>query len=244
MSPVVAAVFWICVYLGLVSAPLFLLLVGPMPPGVGLWWDLSMALGFAGLAIMGVQFALTARFRHASAPFGIDIIYYFHRLAAIIGIGLLLFHYAILRITYPDTLGALDPLQAPRHMMAGRVALVLFGILIVTSLWRKLLRIDYEHWRVAHALLATAGLILAVVHIEGVGYYTAAPWKRGLWIGYTLIWVFLIAYVRLIKPWRMLKTPYRVVEVRPERGRTWTLALAPAGLPGAAVFPLRAQANE
>ncbi len=31
----------------------------------------------AGLAIMSVQFALTARFRKASAPFGIDIVYYF-----------------------------------------------------------------------------------------------------------------------------------------------------------------------
>lgn len=59
-------------YVALVCAPLLLLLAGPMPPGAGLWWDLSMALGFAGVAIMGVQFALTARFRGASAPFGIE----------------------------------------------------------------------------------------------------------------------------------------------------------------------------
>jgi hypothetical protein len=25
-------------------------------PGLGFWWDLSMALGFAGLAMMAVQF--------------------------------------------------------------------------------------------------------------------------------------------------------------------------------------------
>jgi predicted ferric reductase len=223
------AVFWTCVYLTLVCAPLLLLLVGPVPPGAGLWWDLSMALGFAGMAIMGVQFALTARFRRASAPFGIDIIYYFHRFMAVVGISLLLAHYAILRVAYPGSLGPLSPAKAPGYMSAGRTALVLFLVVIVTSLWRKPLRIDYEHWRIAHALLSTAAFILAIVHIAGVGYYTATPWQRWLWTGYTLFWVFLIVHVRVIKPWRLLKTPYRVVDVRQERGRTWTLVLEPEG---------------
>ena len=237
MSSAASTVFWICAYVTLVCAPLLVLLLGPVPPGVGLWWDLSMALGFAGMANMGVQFALTARFRRASAPFGIDIIYYFHRLAAIVGIGLVLLHYAILRIAYPETLGPLDPLQAPGYMSAGRAALLLLIALIVTSLWRKPLGIDYDHWRIGHALLATAALILAALHIAGVGYYTAAPWKRWLWIGYTLFWAALIVYVRLFKPWRMLRAPYRVAEVRPERGRTWTLALEPQGHAGLRFAP-------
>lgn len=237
MSTFFSAALWVGAYLAVVSAPLFLLLVGPMPQGVGLWWDFSMALGFAGMAIMGVQFALTARFHHASAPFGIDIIYYFHRLAAMIGIGLIVSHFAILRVVYPETLGTLDPLDAPGYMTAGRAALLLFGVVIVTSLWRKPLGIDYEHWRVAHALLATAALILALVHIEGVGYYTAAPWKGGLWICYTLFWVFLIAHVRVIKPWRMSRVSYRVAEIRPERGRAWTLELEPVGHRGLRFAP-------
>lgn len=237
MSTIASAVLWTCVYLGLVSAPLLLLLVGPVPPGGGFWWDLSMALGFAGMAIMGVQFALTARFRRASAPFGIDIIYYFHRFVAIVGIALLLSHYGIVRIAYPDALGPLDPLRAPGHMSAGRAALLLFVVVIVTSLWRKPLGIDYQHWRIAHALLATAAVILALVHIEGVGYYTQAPWKRWLWTGYTLFWVLLVTYVRLIKPWHMLRAPYRVKEVRRERGRTWTLVLEPRGHRGLRFAP-------
>jgi predicted ferric reductase len=93
MPGLVSAVLWTLIYLLLVAAPLVLLLIGPMPAGAGFWWDFSMGLGFAGMAMMGVQFALTARFRRAAAPFGIDIIYYFHRLAAIVAFGLLLAHF-------------------------------------------------------------------------------------------------------------------------------------------------------
>lgn len=232
MKPIATAAFWIGVYLALVAAPLLVLLAGPVPAGAGLWWDLSMGLGFAGLAIMGVQFALTARFRRASAPFGIDIIYHFHRYVALVGIALVLAHYGIVRAWFADTLGPLNPLEAPWHMTAGRLSLALLLAVIVTSLWRKPLHIDYDRWRVGHALMATAALLLAVVHVVGVGYYTAAPWKRWLWTGYSLFWVFLIVYVRLVKPWRMLAAPWRVEAVRSERGRAWTLTLAPEGHAG------------
>jgi predicted ferric reductase len=40
---------------------------------------LSVALGFAGLAMVTLQFVLTARFKVVKAPYGSDIVYYFHR---------------------------------------------------------------------------------------------------------------------------------------------------------------------
>jgi predicted ferric reductase len=122
-------------------------------------------------------------------------------------------------------------------MSAGRLALALFGVVIVTSLWRKPLRIEYDSWRVAHAVLATAAFLLAVGHITGVGYYTAAPWTRRLWTTYTLSHGLLIVYVRLAKPWTMRHRPYRVLEVRQERGRSWTLAVAPEGHAGLRFAP-------
>jgi predicted ferric reductase len=232
-----SSIVWIIVYLVLVTAPLALLLSGPVPPGAGFWWDFSMAIGFAGIAVMGVQFALTARFRYASAPFGIDIIYYFHRYAAIVGMVLVLAHFGILWAAYPASLGRLNPLAAPLHMTAGRVALVLFAIVIVTSLWRKQLRIDYQVWRIAHALMATAALLLSVFHVHVVGYYTRAPLVYGLWVAFTLFWVLLIVHVRVVRPWALLAKPYRVVAVRPERGNSWTLDIEPDGHPGLRFAP-------
>jgi len=231
------AALWIGIYLLLVTAPLLVLLTGQVPAGAGLWWDFSMALGFAALAMFAVQFLLTARFRRAAAPFGIDIIYHFHRYAAVIAFGLLAAHFFILRVNYIDSLGALDPRVAPWYMSAGRAAFVLFALVIFSSLWRKPLRIDYDRWRMTHALLATLAFLAAVAHVEGVGYYTAAPWKRLLWSVYSLAWVGLIVYVRLAKPLAMQRRPWRVAEVRPEGANAWTLSLVPQGHAGMRFAP-------
>ncbi|MCF6282651.1 MAG: ferric reductase-like transmembrane domain-containing protein [Candidatus Polarisedimenticolaceae bacterium] len=232
MTPFFSALCWLSVYLVLVLAPLFVLLTGSVPAGSGFWWDFSMALGFTGMAMMGVQFFLTARFRHVSAPFGIDIIYYFHRYLALMAFGLIFLHFLIIRIDNVEALGVINPLQASWYMTAGRASLMLFALLIITSLWRKPLRIHYDEWRMLHIGLAVAAFLLALGHIEGVGYYIDAPAKRWLWSGYTLFWVLLIVYVRLIKPWQMHHRPYRVTEVRQERSNSWTLALEPDGHEG------------
>ncbi|NOQ88261.1 MAG: oxidoreductase [Gammaproteobacteria bacterium] len=232
MKTVLSVIFWISVYLMLVLSPLLILMLGGIPPGSGFWWDFSMALGFAAMAMMGVQFILTARFRRASAPFGIDIIYYFHRYLALIAVGLIFLHYLIIRINNVDVLGTINPLYAPWYMTAGRASLLLFTMLVITSLWRKQLRIHYDEWRMLHIGMAMTGFLLALGHIEGVGYYIDAPAKRWLWTGYTLFWLWLIVYLRLLKPWRMRIKPYHVVEVRQERGNGWTLALEPDGHEG------------
>ena len=232
MTPFFIAVCWLCVYLALVLTPLFVLLIGPVPPGSGFWWDFSMALGFTGMAMMGVQFFLTARFRRANAPFGIDIIYLFHRYLALMILALIFIHYFIIRIANEQALGAINPLQAPWYMTAGRASMILLALLIITSLWRKSLRIHYDEWRMLHIGLAVAAFLLALGHIEGVGYYIDAPAKRWFWTGYILFWFLLIVYVRLIKPWLMYRRPYRVTEVRHECCNSWTLALEPEGHEG------------
>ena len=87
---------WIGIYLLLVMAPQAVLLFGEVPPGKAFWWNFSMACGFAAIAMMGVQFALTSRLRVVSSPFGVDIIYLFHRYLAWIALSLALVHFGIL----------------------------------------------------------------------------------------------------------------------------------------------------
>jgi predicted ferric reductase len=232
MSNATRASAWVLAYLLLVSFPLLVLLVAPRPPGLGLWWDLALALGFSGLAVMGAQFGLTARFRRAASPFGIDIVYYFHRWMAVAGIGLLLAHWAVFRVSAPEALGPSAPWSAPGYMSAGRGALLLFALLALSSLFRKALRIEYDRWRVLHAVLAVAAVLLALWHVVGAGTYTSTLWERGWLIAYAAGWLSLVVYIRVVRPWRVRDAPYRVVGVRPERGRTWTLTLEPVGHPG------------
>jgi predicted ferric reductase len=229
-------VIWIGVYFALVFAPLLILILGPMPLGTAFWWDLSMALGFGAIAMLGVQFALTARFKRASSPFGIDIIYLFHRYLAIIAVGLALAHFGILWWSYEEALGSLNPLVARWELTSARVALVFFVLAVVTSEWRKLLRLEYGLWRYAHVFFACTGFIAAVAHIVGVGYYTEAPGKRSFWLLATVSWLLVIVWVRLVKPWSQIRHPYRVAEVQAEAGDVWTVAIEPEGHSGLKSF--------
>jgi predicted ferric reductase len=237
MRSSVSAGLWVLAYLGAVSLPLLVLFVPPVAPGLGFWWDLSMALGFAGLAVMGVQFWLTARFKRISAPFGMDILYFFHRWVAVGGLLLVLVHFAVLRAAAPDALRPALPPEAPWHMSAGRGALLLMLLLVVSSLWRKQLRLEYDRWRIAHAAMSVAALLLAVWHVAGTAYYSGTPYKRWTWILYVSAWAGLVVYIRAYRPWRLLGRPWRVTQVTPEPGRSWTLTLQPDGHDGLSFQP-------
>ncbi|WP_395794917.1 ferric reductase-like transmembrane domain-containing protein [Aquimonas sp.] len=219
--------FWLCVYVTLVIAPLGLLLLGERPRPGGFWWDFALALGYASLAMMGLQFALTARFRRATAPFGIDLIYYFHRYLASIAVALLVAHALILLLRFPATVGRIDFTAAPLYMSAGWVALFAFLVLVASSLWRKRLRLEYDRWRRVHVVLAVLGLVASFVHVLGSGSYLEVEWKYALWIALGAFWLGLVLYVRLLRPVALMRRPWKVIEVRPERGRSWTLALEP-----------------
>jgi predicted ferric reductase len=222
-----SVVVWLLVYVVLVAAPLGLLLLGERPRPGGFWWDFALALGYAALAMMGLQFALTARFKRATAPFGIDLIYYFHRHLASIATALLVMHALILLLRYPAAVGRIDFSSAPLHMSAGWVGLFAFLVLVASSLWRKLLRLEYDRWRRVHVVLAVVGLVAAFVHVLGSASYLQVEWKFTLWAALGLFWLGLVVFVRVLRPIALLRHPWRVREVRPERGRSWTVAIEP-----------------
>lgn len=229
MPSFVSTFFWITFYLGLVLAPLSILLSGPMPAGSGFWWDFSMALGFTGMAMMGVQFLLTARFPFSNVSFGIDIIYFFHRYLAVMALVIIFLHVAILFTKYPESIGSLTSLQGPWHMRAGAGSLLIFSLMIICALWRKPLGLLYEKWRLLHIVFAVSACSLALGHIEGVSYYLAVPAQHTLWHMYTFFFLLLIFYVRVLKPWLMYKKPYHVTKLHKERDNSWTMTLEPDG---------------
>jgi 3-phenylpropionate/trans-cinnamate dioxygenase ferredoxin reductase subunit len=221
------AAFWLAAYVLLVSLPLLVLKIGPTPPGRGFWREFSVGLAFSGLAMMSLQFLLTARFRRLKAPYGSDVVYLFHEKVSYVAIGLVLSHPLILFVNNPDTLNLLNLVQAPWRARWGVTALLILVGAIALSRWRKRFRLSYERWRIWHGVLTTAAVALAMAHVAGVGYYVSSPWKQALWTAYGVSIVGLIAYVRVGKPILQLRHPYKVVEVHPERGSSWTLVLEP-----------------
>lgn len=219
--------FWIGVYFAVSMAPLLAMLIGATPPGRGFWREFSVALGFAGLSIMGLQFFLTGRFRSFTAPYGIDVVYHFHRAVSLIAFSFILLHAVVIPLSSPQSLVLLNPVSAPWWMVAGATGLLAFALVIATSLYRKQLGLFYERWRAIHGYVSVVAVALAMTHVAGVGYYTQMHVKRGLWIAMTIAWMLALVHTRVIKPMTMRRLPYRIEEVIRERGNSWTLALLP-----------------
>ena len=229
---IVQGIAWGLIYLLLVTAPLLVMILAPHPEGREFWREFSVSLGFIGLALMALQFALTARFKWLKAPYGADIVYHFHRQISFVALVLILAHPLLLFIFSPDTLKLLLFWSAPWRARAALTAVLALLAVVGLSVWRKRLKIEYDRWRIWHGILAMAAVAFALVHMLLVGHYLDLPWKRILWVIYGVFWIGLLAYTRLIKPWMLLRRPYRVTRVQAERGSTWSLTVAPAGHPG------------
>src|SRR6202047_4451167 len=104
---------WVAVYPLFILAPLFALLAGSLPPARDFWTELAIALGYSGLAMMGLQFGLTARFRYVTEPWGEDIIYHFHRQISLIAVGLVVAHPVILAVVQPELFALSNMREAP-----------------------------------------------------------------------------------------------------------------------------------
>src|SRR5690606_14732333 len=103
----------------LVFLPLGLLLGSALPGRGGFWWNASIGAGFAVLALLVLQFFLTARVRTFTRPFGIDLIYYFHRQLAWVLTAVLLLHPALLLWQDASLWQAFVPGAAPWTLQSG-----------------------------------------------------------------------------------------------------------------------------
>jgi predicted ferric reductase len=187
--------------------------------------------------MMGLQFGLTARFRYVTEPWGEDVIYHFHRQISLIAVGLVIAHPLILFAVRPELLALLNSIQAPWRARFAALSTYSLIALVVMALWRAKLNISYETWHLTHIVLAAVAVTAGLLHMVGWGSYLTDPWKRALWIGLTIFWIGLLLYVRIVKPLFMLRRPYRVSEVREERGDTSTLVMHPDGHPGSRFSP-------
>jgi predicted ferric reductase len=224
---------WSAIYLLFILAPLFVLLAGALPPARDFGTEFSVALGYSGLAMMGLQFGLTARFRYVTDPWGEDVIYHFHRRISLIAVGLVIVHPIILLAVGSKNMALADPIwKLPAGAVFAGVSIGSLILLVVTALWRTRLKIGYELWHASHIVLALTAVFAGMFHMVAWGFYLGDPFKRALWICMAIFWVALLLYVRVFKPLFMLRRPYRIAEVRAELGDTTTLVMRPEGHPG------------
>lgn len=226
------ATLWIISYLAVAAAPMILALIGPEVEVRDFWTEFSVKLGFVGFAIMGMQFVLTGRFRQFAARFGVDSMWQFHRQAGLVAFFFILAHPIILLLSDAQYLEYLDPRVNFLRAVSLSAATAGLIVLIVATLWREPIGLSYEWWRVSHGIIALLIMLVGIAHILQVGFYISTLWQQTILVGMTAGAFWFLIDARLLKPLRMRKKPYRVVEVKEERGKTWTLTLEPDGHEG------------
>src|SRR5690242_3781756 len=161
--------------------------------------------------MMGLEFALVARFRAVAAPFGQDALLQFHRQIGYVGLAFILVHFAI-SAQWRDVTPA-KAVAAPLLVWFGMAALLALVVLIATSAWRRAFRLSYEAWHVVHTALAVVLVVGALLHVLFVDEYVSSVWKQILWGLMSVAFLGLLAWVRLVKPRRARERAWRLERV-------------------------------
>jgi len=223
---------WLLLFLVLVIAPLVLAVIGHQEEYRGFWVEFGVGLGFIGLAMMGLQFVLTARYNKIGAPFGLDELLHFHGQAGYIAWGFIMAHFIILFLADSEFLEFLDPrVNLPRTLALSAV-IVAITALIATTHWREKFGIIYEWWRATHGLLALFVVFIGTVHIMQVSFYVSELWQQFIWVGLSVGAMGMLIHNRLWRPMQMKKRPWKVKSVTEEIDKIWLIELEPDGHEG------------
>ena len=193
----------------------------------GFVYELGRSFALVGLSILALQFVLAARLHWMERPFGLDIVFRFHRAAAGLALVLLAGHPVLLaaggagfRLVYG--------VGVPWTIWLGRCVLLLLIVQVLASLLRPILRLGFEQWRLLHnqaTLIFGAGFI----HARAIGGDFAEMAMRILWWGMLGIAVGAYGYHKLVLPAFLARHAYRVKEVKRESHNVWTLKMEPQG---------------
>jgi predicted ferric reductase len=229
---VVRGLFWIAVYVSVALSPLVVAGIATASASRSWVTEFSVALGFLALMIFGLQFGLVARLQRVSAPFGMDSLVQYHRQIAFVAVGFALAHPTLLFLEDAGKLKLLDFVHAPARARCALGATITLLAVAGISVFRKRIGLSYEWWQLLHGLFAVSVVGLSLAHAVGVGFYSGRPGTRALWLALSAGLVALLGWIRVIKPLLRFRHPWRVDEVRAERGGAWTVTLSPVGHAG------------
>jgi len=214
--------FLLVLYLLLILAPLAIF--ANLNPGSDHSRTELVGIGCAqvGFTILALQFVITGRFPWAEAPFGLDRLLVFHRVMALVATAALLVHPVL--IAWGEGWPLLTGLRVHWSVWVGRVALALLVTQVLASLSRRAVRLPYERWRRIHNIFAPTILALGFVH-GLTADDDAHAGVLAVWATLTAVAFGCWLYGLAVRPRLLLRQPFRVMAVRSEGPRVWTLTL-------------------
>lgn len=235
MKMTVRGIIFFGLYVFLVTLPLNTALISNASRTfVPLINNIAVGVGFVGLSLMAMEFALISRIKAAAQPFGEDALQLFHNTMGVVALILILLHPTLLIISgYPANCW-LNPFASCANLATRTAALSLYAVILLvgSSLFRKQLRLRYEIWQVMHGLLAIFILVGAMFHIFIIGRFSETPLMEAMWLLYAIIVIGLILWYKIAKPILHWNRSWEVIENRKERGDAHTLVLKPVSHEG------------
>lgn len=230
-------VVWFGLYVLLAVLPLALaVLVDPFPASRGMLVETGVGAGLVAFSLMAMQFALVTRLKAASLPFGTDALMQFHAQLGIVAVALVVLHPLLLLPVGPGP-EAWQPFTGNAGTRSGALALWAALLILLTSLFRRRLRLSYGAWNAAHLLGALVVVGAMTWHVLAVSGYAGTPVMGILLSGYTALALLLMLRYRVARPLLLRGRPWVVVENRDEGADTRTLRLRPSGHGGLAFQP-------
>ena len=192
----------------------------------GFVYELGRNAALAAVMIILLQGLLAARFKWIAHPFGLDILLRFHKYMALAAAVLLLLH-PVLLAAGSGKLDLLISLDQPWYIWVGKVALLLVLVNIGLSLYQQKLHLKFEKWRLGHDIIGPVIIAFAFIHSITVGKDLQQPFMQGLWIVFFVSALLVFVWHRILRPRKLQKDPWEVLDVQPETDDVWTVKLKP-----------------
>lgn len=225
-SGLTGAMLRILLYVAIVFSPLMLVaLVRPLTDH-SFVYTVGKNLALVGFTILALQFVLSARLKWIERPFGLNVLFHFHKAMAVLATLLLISHPVLIAIG-GDKWSVIFGPQVMWHIWLGRIALLILLVHVLLASFRFIIKLNYETWRFVHNLGAVLILLLGFFHSWNAGGDLQLALLKALWA--VLLFAAVASYLwhRVVRRVLLRRTPYNVIEVRRETEGVWTISLAP-----------------
>ncbi len=213
----------LALYLVVVLAPLALAFAMQSETDHPVVQEIAKGFGLCGYAIVAMQPVLAARYRWIVRPFGLDVLLRFHRSMGFVA-GLLLLAHPILYASAGQW-DLLYDFSSGWEVALGKVALLVLVVMVLTSVFRRALKLRFETWRGIHDGLAVSLLLLGFAHSVLAGGDLAEAPARLVW--FPLFSAGLISYLIHRRSITSGVAEFEVSRVTRETEDVWSVQLSP-----------------
>ena len=225
-SHIRGALLRMALYTLLILTPL--IIVGALHPKTdhGFVYTVGKNFGLVGFTILAMQFVLSARLQWIERPFGLNMVFHFHKTMAIVATLLILLHPMLLASDGPQWNLIFGP-DIGWHIWLGRIALLVLLMHVLFALFRRVIAINYQTWRFLHDIGALLLLSLAFIHSWNAGGDLDLMPMRVFWSTLMAAGISAFGWHRLLRPLLLRRNPYEVTAVEEEADGVWTITLSP-----------------